>query len=429
MSERDDELLTLLRAELSRRATTTPREGFEMRVHTAVRDLQRPRGGHRLMAAGVALVTVAAVAVGLAAGLRAHQDRGAKPPLPTPSAKSALYVLVEPGGTGVNYSADTIRFVRSDGTLARALPFPGGPDATHQYETVGGDQLFYVVGLERLDSVGIDGVVHHHGLVAESGWGVNSVVVSPDGRHWAWTDWRLEGGGQTTTIHTRLHRSGDNETARILLDQSVQQAHNAGQHVDPALAWTDRGIVLVQQPLGIGGGPFTYGASTHPRVVDEQTGAVRTLDNPQDLAFFDMGADGSYTEVVEPSRVDFVDAHGARRRVIVADPVRLVFGARVAPDGHHVAVAVVESGGDTPDGSFRLRTDLFDMASGRATRVAPEGYLPDAWLPDGSLVLDDEDPAVSTSPAGQAANQVEVIAPGGRVTYIGPGHYIGMAQR
>ena len=129
MSQRDDELMQLLRAELTRRDNTTPREGFDMRVQNTVRTLQRPRGGmQRFFATGAALAAVAAVVVALTVGIRTHQSRGvtspAAPPTPTPTqvqTSGSLMVFQ----TMVSASHYTTTFTRGDGQVVRTVDAPG----------------------------------------------------------------------------------------------------------------------------------------------------------------------------------------------------------------------------------------------------------------------------------------------------------------
>jgi hypothetical protein len=128
MSQHDDELLTTLRAELARRASTTPREGFDMRMQTSVRALQRPRHTHRALAAGLAVATVAAFAVALVVGLRAHQSRSTVPagPVPSPShapvpASGSLMVFQ----SKVSDTHYTTTLARGDGTVIRTVDAPG----------------------------------------------------------------------------------------------------------------------------------------------------------------------------------------------------------------------------------------------------------------------------------------------------------------
>jgi len=128
MSERDDELITLLRGELERRAATTPREGFDMRMHNSVRALQRPRHTHRGLAASLAVATVAVFGVALAVGLRSHQSRSTVPagPVPTPShapapASGSLMVFQ----SKVSDTRYTTTLARVDGTVIRTVDAPG----------------------------------------------------------------------------------------------------------------------------------------------------------------------------------------------------------------------------------------------------------------------------------------------------------------
>jgi hypothetical protein len=98
MSQRDDELITLLRAELARRATATPREGFDMRTLDAVhrtgrRPSRRPLAqwlGAPAAAVATAVVFAAVVGVGVWMRNTSAPGRGATPPAahatPRPSA-------------------------------------------------------------------------------------------------------------------------------------------------------------------------------------------------------------------------------------------------------------------------------------------------------------------------------------------------------
>jgi len=107
MSERDDDLITLLRADLADAATATPREGFEMRTWDAVRGNTRQRrqrsGAPRLMGPALALATAAVLAAALSIGIyarnsRTHQAPATTPPrVTTPTANPALQGLTSNG--------------------------------------------------------------------------------------------------------------------------------------------------------------------------------------------------------------------------------------------------------------------------------------------------------------------------------------------
>jgi hypothetical protein len=126
MSQRDDDLIRLLRAELARRDATPPRQGFETRVQGSVRALQRSRHVHRALAAGLGAATVAVFAVALAAGLRTHHSRGTTPagPVPTPTPAPAIGSLMvfQTRASGSHY---TTTLVDGSGRVIRTVDAPG----------------------------------------------------------------------------------------------------------------------------------------------------------------------------------------------------------------------------------------------------------------------------------------------------------------
>jgi hypothetical protein len=369
------------------------------------------------------LATVAVVTVALVAGLRAHQQNGgAVPPAPAPTSapKGDLYVVIEPGKSGNNVTPDTIRFLRHDGTLVRSVPFPGSPDVGHSYESVGGDQLFYVAagptGYE-LTSIGMDGKAHDHGSLQNKDWIFTGVAVSQDGTHWAWTEHQLLPGGPPLIGHERLHVGGMGEPDHVLKDETTPKS--PGEIAIKALAWTDRGIVVGRTGIGIGGDiPFTsWGA---PRLVDPLTGTARDLGNCGQ--FESMGPDGSYVcSTNDPATFTVFDANGhARRTFTPAAPVVIAGNAVTSADGRQLAVGVMETDGPYPR---KWRTDIVDVATGRVTHPAPADFTAATWLLDGSLVAFNRN---TSDMREDTADSLRVLAPDGHATNIGPGGYVGI---
>jgi hypothetical protein len=424
MSQHDDELLTTLRAELARRASTTPREGFDARIAAAVHDLHRPRGRglHRLVPAGVALATVAVVAAVLVLGLRAHQqNRGATPaPAPTPAATVLYAERVSPGGSG----SDELRFLRPDGSTVRTVPLPKGDTADNL--TTGGGQVFWVTtGAFHLLSMGVDGVPHDHGVLPGASAGFGSLVVSPDGRRWAWTRREVVYGASTITDHWSLHVAGEGQPDRVVVNRTVQSASAQGDRDTRAVAWTAAGVVVVREPVGIGG-YVPFDAWSSPELVDLGTGAVHPLAGCT-RDFDDIAPDGSYACGTDAATLTVFDRNGGvRRRIDVAQPRSQVGNARISHDGSRVAIKVQEGTDEPCTDSCRFRSDVVDVANGRVSHP-PAGYVPLAWLDDGSLVTFRPGVPPGADAATLRSAQL-VIRPDGAAVPIGPDEWIGVVR-
>ena len=330
-------------------------------------------------------------------------------PAPTPTATApAVFVLLVQDAT-----SSRARFVRRDGVEIDSVPLP----QDLRFFAVGGDRLWYVSATGHLHAVAGNGADVDHGVLEgmpqnSVGWG--GLAVSPDGSRWIWS--YVIGDG-TGSLHSRMEVAGTGRAPRVVADENRSDS----EYLEP-IAWTDAGIVVADQPGGIGGGPLFFDDRYwwDTRLYDPLSLTARPLTGrTQDCPFNDIAKDGSFTCVSSggsstgTGTVVLHRADGSSRRLSIAAQVTVAGDAMIAPDGARIAVGVSSR-------ENSVDTYLIALRTGATTRTGPAGDVPVAWLPDGSLVLENVvDPL--TGPANDAA----ILAPDGRITQLGVGAYLG----
>jgi len=337
-------------------------------------------------------------------------------------------VLLTPRVTQGGDILDTLRFLRSDGTLVRSyrLPFDANLGGT---VTVGGDRVFFSNGAE-LRSVGSSGSATDHGslegVVAHPSTfpgQVQGLVVSPDGRSWVWGVTRPLA---KHAIRSLIYLGGVGRSPKVIFQET---SDDGTSQVAPVL-WLAAGVVLVKFPLGLGGlivFPDTYWGDS--RLLDPRTLRLKVLTkSTEGCPLNDVAQDGSWTCVggvgqggptypPTAGRVQLHGADGSSRVLTVNEPLTEMGNAIVNGTGAsaHLAVGLFTG---VDDATFSAKTIVFDLATGGSHRVGATWDVPAAWLPDGSLVLQ----AVVIGPSQSLCT---LLHPDGTTVRLGSGRFLG----
>jgi len=335
----------------------------------------------------------------------------------TPSTSSRVVALNSSELVAGQTTFNTIRFVRVDGTEIRTFKLP--KDSTPP--TAGGDRVFFVVDGE-VHSVDASGSSVNHGKFMDEEPAFTKLVVSPDGKRWAWT---IEKRHQDDSITSKLFIAGEgSDKAKVLLEET-----STVQTVAIPVLWTAAGLVVIDMPEGIGG--LIFFADTYwgrSRLVDPDTGKSTTLTHKADeCPLNDVSSDRSWTCVrklghgggsVGTATKGTVVLHrpgSAEVELNIEQAALQVGNAVISPRGDRVAVGIYT--GTRADESYSLSTIVFDVAMHSQTTASSDDTVPAAWLPDGSLVLVGADFA---RPKG-----CSLLKPDGSTVNLGDGRFIG----
>jgi hypothetical protein len=308
----------------------------------------------------------------------------------TPSTRSGTLALISSELVNGQTVFDTVRFVLLDGTQISTFKLP----ANATPPTVGGDRVFYVADGE-VRSVDASGTSVNHGKFMDKEPVLSKLVVSPDGKRWAWSIAEIHG----TSVTSKVFVAGEGSDNRRIL---LQKTSTEETELTPVL-WSPSGLVVVEMPIGIGGLIFFddlyWGRSS---LVDPDTGMSSILTRDADeCPLNDVASDGSWTciaglghgggSVGTPAKGTVVLHRAGSTRVELAleAKAKQVGNAVIGPQGARVAVGIFT--GTRPDDSQALSTVVFDVATGEQSLVGSNDSVPVAWLSDGSLVLEGAD--------------------------------------
>lgn len=311
---------------------------------------------------------------------------------------------------------NTVRFVRLDGKEIHRFKLPKGATPP----TVGGDRVFFVVEGE-VRSVDASGASVNHGKFMDKEPAFTKLIVSPDGKRWAWS---VEERHGDDSITTKIFIAGTNsEKPRVLIEETKDQT------IPIPVLWSSAGLVIVDMPDGIGGLVFfadSYWGQS--RLIDPDSGKSTPLTGSADKCpLSDVSSDGSWTcikglgrgggSVATPTRGSVVlHRPGATPLEFPIDQPALQTGsALISPRDDLVAVGIYS--GQRSDKSYSLSTILFDISSRTQSIAATDDTVPIAWLPGGGLILEGAD---FTHPKGCSL----LLSDGSRVNF-GEGRFIG----
>lgn len=311
-----------------------------------------------------------------------------------------IAVLDSPFGTVPN----AVRLVTADGVPVATAAL--APDA-EAVAAVG--RRLLVAGGGHLRSIGPTGTVDDLGLLTDDGegWLVRGLVGSPDGRAWAWAAVTQDAQG---VAEVRIHVA-DLEGTRTLLSRT-----ETGRALQP-VAWTRGGLVVADEPLGIGGYTLFRRTFGPTEVLDPRSGALRPLADAS-CAFSDLAADGRLACIVDgregphgpgPVTLRLVGGHGPTIDVPLPPPVAQAGAALFSPDAHLLTLATSPA---LADGAEVITDVLVDPATGSLRSLPVAGLTPTAWL-DPERFLAYRSPETTGGPPGSY-----LVHPDGRATRL-----------
>jgi hypothetical protein len=299
---------------------------------------------------------------------------------PTPPATPAyagplVAVLDHPFGADPN----TLRLLRPDGTEAAHVALD--PDA-EAVATSG--SLVLVAGAGKLHAYSRDGLTAAQmSLPGDTSTSlVRGLIGDTTGAHWLWSSVAQTSGSAVSSVYA----AGGSAPPALVMKRTQN-----GTALQP-VAWTAGGPVVSEEPLGIGGYVLfrrTFGAASR---IDPTTGAVSAL-TPGNCAFSDMSADGTVACVLDGREGPQHGSGPVTLRILrpghAATDVSLPAGmaqagaAFFSADGSTLSLAMSPALGE---GQEQIETDLVDVATGARHTFGPAGLIPNAWMPDGSLL-------------------------------------------
>jgi hypothetical protein len=347
--------------------------------------------------AGIVVCALAVVGCAPPHGGAVPRSLSSASPSPTPETLVAL--LDRPFGAAPN----TLRLLRTDGVEVAETSVD--PDA--EAIAVAGSRVL-MAGSGQLRAIDRDGTASALPTVpaAADGSLIRGLVASPDGSRWMWASVVQSDRG----VDSRLYEDSAGTAPALLL-----QRHETGSALQP-VAWTAGGVVVSDEPLGIGG----YVLFRRTFGVASLLGAAGHMVQltAGDCAFSDLAADGSVTCIRNGREGPHTDApvslliqRPGNIQVTVDLPATVAQAgdAYFRPDGAVVSLGISPALGE---GSEQIETDLVDATSGARHAFGPTGIMPAGWLPDGRL-LAVRLPGVAGGPAGTF-----VVAADGTATQI-----------
>jgi len=315
----------------------------------------------------LSLVVLAACETSPAASHGSQQARPAPPRL--------IAVLDSPFGSVPN----TVRLVGSDGVEAAHVSLREDAEAI----TVAGSRLL-VAGGGRLRAISRGGAVEDLGALPDdtSLDLVRGLVASPDGRRWVWASVRQEPDG---TARARIYVAGDGLAPALLSERS-----EPGRALQP-VAWNAAGIVVADEPLGIGGYILFRRAFGPSSLLDVDAHLLRPLLTDE-CAFSDLAPDGSVACVLEgregthgpgPVTLRIISTAGSRTDIALASDVAQAGAALFSPTGDRLSLATSPA---LANGAEVINAYLLDVRSGARRPIGPAGLAPAGWLDASHLV-------------------------------------------
>lgn len=325
---------------------------------------------------GAAMAALLAPAVALLAACGAHPAQGEAPsapapPKPSPTAAVAsgvVAVLDSPLGSLGN----TVRLLRGDGTLLSAGALPDDTEAL----ALAGSRLL-IAGGDRLHSLEAGGVAHDLGDLGDGADTlVRGLVASPDGHRWAWASVVQD---QSGTVHDGIRVGGDGITAHTVLDRT-----EVGTALQP-VAWTGAGLVVADEPLGIGGYVLFRREFGPTSLLDPLTGTLTPLLG-DDCAYSDTTGAGTLACIAgghegphgsEPVSLHLIPRSGGSLTVSLPGDVAQAGAAWFSPDRRRVTLA---SSPALATDSEVVRCTVLDALTAQTVAACPDGLIPAGWL-------------------------------------------------
>jgi hypothetical protein len=275
MSERDDDLITLLRADLADAATTTPREGFEMRMWDAVHgstQQRRPRtGAHRLMGPALALATAAVLAAALSVGIysraRHNQAPATNPPAVTsPTANPAVRGLTStgmPSRTGFSLGWDPVSHrLLLFGGEHRNGPSPTGEEVVYNQTWAWDGHIWSRLNTPQAPPYGLGTAMvvdPHTGRLMLLGG--DHFGTTPSGGSWTWdgSAWHRLGPAADVPVQPNVGDLGsDPATGEVLVDGPIGDGSQSGAFAWNGSVWRRLSVPSPSDELASSTATFAY---------------------------------------------------------------------------------------------------------------------------------------------------------------------------
>ena len=363
------------------------------------------------------LVLVAALSVSCTQGTASLGKNSSSPPVSASPSGAPLPLVAMVTRATSSPAIAAVHFFDLAGHEVRSVRLPNGSAG---FATVGGSSVFFV-DRETLESVDSSGRISVHGSLGAtigccSTRQVRTLAVSPDGRRWVWN---VVTPNKDQSETTKLYLDGVGLSPRLILKET--SSTNA-YTVDPVF-WSQGGIALANLGIGLGGLVFFSDSYWYPtRLLDPKTLMTSPLSQTDNCFLTDVASDGTWICVGAPAS-NTAPRHAAIRIHEADGNVRSFatqageqFGnALISQDRRRVAFGVFlgVKGSDYP-----LATYIIDLTTGKTSRIGMDGDIPEAWLPDGSLVLFDADFA-------HKHQRTTIVRPDGSVVSLGSGEFVG----
>lgn len=293
---------------------------------------------------------------------------GATPSPTPPAATGVVAVLDSPMGSVGN----TVRVLRPDGGAVATALLPEDTEAL----ALAGDRLL-IAGGGRLRSLETGGLIRDLGDLGDTPDAlVRGLVASPDGRRWSWAAVVQD---QSGTVHDTLRIAGDGVAPRTVLDRT-----ETGTALQP-VAWTGDGLVVADEPLGIGGYVLFRREFGPTSLLDPATGTLAPLLG-DDCAYSDSTTSGTLACVSGghegphgdgPVSLHLVPRSGGSLTVSLPGDVAQAGAALFSPDGSRVTLA---SSPALATDTEVIRCTVLDARSGQTLSACADGLIPAGWL-------------------------------------------------
>jgi hypothetical protein len=366
--------------------------------------------------AGLAILAVLSISCTQAKKPSGHISPSSSPATESPSAPSSSRPLIAMVTTSTRSpELDTVHFLTLAGREIRSVTLP--ITSCFRIITAGGTQVFFTDG-RKLKSVDSSGHLAIHGSLME-GAGcpreseVRSLAVSPDGRRWIWN---VVHQNKDQSETTKLYLDGVGLEPKMILNETAPAGNP--HSVDPVF-WSQGGIALADLGFGLGGLVFFSDSYWYPtRRLDPNTLDISALSQTDRCFLTDLVINGSWACIGRSDSKSIIELHradGSLQRLAIKQAGEQFGNALIGLDPETITYGVFAG---TRKNDYILATYRVDLKTGSASRIGSDGDIPEALLPDGSLILSDADFA-------HPRQRTTKLSPDGSVVQLGSGDFIG----
>jgi len=363
-----------------------------------------------------------------------HHHRPLPSTSPSPSARPPAPTLGLVATTTTASGNSSLDLISLSGTTLGSTALPSADGGAVAAGPGGG---YYTVGYQLM-RLGSTGAVTTEGTVAlpPSGSGITGVpssgfgtlAISPSGAQWAYV---LNYTDPSTQISVaQIWIGGSNRAPRLLVNSqetpATLPAEFPGGFSYQLLGWVSRGVVVAEQPYGVGGaGPFLdYNVDSF---FLNPTNAVQTpIENVPNCPLSGWTGSGIYACALAGSPGPDVSIQvGVPGSAVssVALPADITAGSAVFnPAASQLVYSELNGncsgcGGSIANEFASVQMELLNLAGGSSSALGPAGLMPAAWLPGGQIAA----LQYSADAAGSLSHALVLVDPHtGTLTTVSP---------